>query len=596
MTNEPDLLFSLSAMWVLLLASLVFSGVAVAMALKVRRGRHHVDVWTEDHGAPQEQPKTLLREFEKNGQSAEASLVNWTPDTLRRILADELPGAQVIVVSNREPYIHNLNGDEVELVVPASGLVSALEPITRACNGTWIAYGGGSADRLTVDHADRVQVPPDRPSYALRRVWLTQEEHDGYYLGFANEGLWPLCHIAFTRPVFRASDWETYQAVNRKFADTVVQEARNERPIVLVQDYHFALLPRMIREQLPEATIITFWHIPWPNSEVFSICPWREAILDGLLGSSIIGFHTQFHCSNFIESVDRFLETRIEREDAAISYGGRTSLVHAYPISIEWPPTLMESLPSVAECRRALRERYGVAEDVKLCVGVERLDYTKGIIDRFRALEELFERYPEWIGKLTLLQVAAPSRGSLPAYRQLHEECIRCAEELNTRYGRPGYTPVVMMAEHHTQAQVYEIYRAADLCLVTSLHDGMNLVAKEFVAARDDEQGVLLLSTFAGASKELLEALIVNPYDSAMMAEALNQALTMPPAEQQGRMRRMREIVRDNNVYRWAGSMLLDAARLRKRGEVSRAVARASRSSTESNVVDMFKKSRVAAL
>lgn len=596
MTNEPDLLFSLSAMWVLLLASLVFSGVAVAMALKVRRGRHHVDVWTEDHGAPQEQPKTLLREFEKNGQSAEASLVNWTPDTLRRILADELPGAQVIVVSNREPYIHNLNGDEVELVVPASGLVSALEPITRACNGTWIAYGGGSADRLTVDHADRVQVPPDRPSYALRRVWLTQEEHDGYYLGFANEGLWPLCHIAFTRPVFRASDWETYQAVNRKFADTVVQEARNERPIVLVQDYHFALLPRMIREQLPEATIITFWHIPWPNSEVFSICPWREAILDGLLGSSIIGFHTQFHCSNFIESVDRFLETRIEREDAAISYGGRTSLVHAYPISIEWPPTLMESLPSVAECRRALRERYGVAEDVKLCVGVERLDYTKGIIDRFRALEELFERYPEWIGKLTLLQVAAPSRGSLPAYRQLHEECIRCAEELNTRYGRPGYTPVVMMAEHHTQAQVYEIYRAADLCLVTSLHDGMNLVAKEFVAARDDEQGVLLLSTFAGASKELLEALIVNPYDSAMMAEALNQALTMPSAEQQGRMRRMREIVRDNNVYRWAGSMLLDAARLRKRGEVSRAVARASRSSTESNVVDMFKKSRVAAL
>lgn len=596
MTNEPDLLFSLSAMWVLLLASLVFSGVAVAMALKVRRGRHHVDVWTEDHGTPQEQPKTLLREFEKNGQSAEASLVNWTPDTLRRILADELPGAQVIVVSNREPYIHNLNGDEVELVVPASGLVSALEPITRACNGTWIAYGGGSADRLTVDHADRVQVPPDRPSYALRRVWLTQEEHDGYYLGFANEGLWPLCHIAFTRPVFRASDWETYQAVNRKFADTVVQEARNERPIVLVQDYHFALLPRMIREQLPEATIITFWHIPWPNSEVFSICPWREAILDGLLGSSIIGFHTQFHCSNFIESVDRFLETRIEREDAAISYGGRTSLVHAYPISIEWPPTLMESLPSVAECRRALRERYGVAEDVKLCVGVERLDYTKGIIDRFRALEELFERYPEWIGKLTLLQVAAPSRGSLPAYRQLHEECIRCAEELNTRYGRPGYTPVVMMAEHHTQAQVYEIYRAADLCLVTSLHDGMNLVAKEFVAARDDEQGVLLLSTFAGASKELLEALIVNPYDSAMMAEALNQALTMPPAEQQGRMRRMREIVRDNNVYRWAGSMLLDAARLRKRGEVSRAVARASRSSTESNVVDMFKKSRVAAL
>ena len=541
-----------------------------------------------------EAARKVLREFEKNGQSVDAALVTWSPETLRKILAEDLPDAQVIVVSNREPYIHNEKNGEVELVVPASGLVSALEPITRACGGTWIAYGGGSADRAVVDRNDRIQVPPDNPTYTLRRVWLTDEQYQGYYLGFANEGLWPLCHIAFTRPIFRASDWEAYEAVNRKFADTVVAEARNERPIVLVQDYHFALLPRMIRERLPEAIVITFWHIPWPNSEVFSICPWRELILDGLLGSSIIGFHTQFHANNFTESVDRFMESRIERADAAVSYGGQTTLVHAYPISIEWPVKLLKTLPPVEECRRRIREKFGIPADAKLCVGVERLDYTKGILDRFHALEELFNRYPDMVGKVVFLQIAAPSRGTLPAYRHLYEECQRLAEELNERYGAGAYRPVVLVAEHHSQKNVYEIYRAADICLVTSLHDGMNLVAKEFVAARDDEEGVLLLSTFAGASRELLEALIVNPYDAAMMSEAMRQALTMGPDEQRERMRRMREIVRDNNVYRWAGSMLLDASRLRKRGELDRATASSEWPPNGDNVVSMVERRQAA--
>jgi trehalose 6-phosphate synthase len=230
---------------------------------------------------------------------------------------------------------------------------------------------------------------------------------------------------------------------------------------------------------------------------------------------------------------------------------------------------------------------------VKLCVGVERLDYTKGILDRFQALEELLTRHPEWIGKVAFLQVAAPSRGTLPAYRQLNDECQAFAEKLNQQFGNEGYRPVVLLAEHHSQSKIYEIYRAADVCLVTSLHDGMNLVAKEFVAARDDERGVLLLSTFAGASKELLEALIVNPYDPGMMAESLAKALTMSPEEQRLRMRRMREIVRDNNVYRWAGSMLLDAARLRKRIEPESTPAQ---SRPLSNVVRMFDHRRAAAL
>ena len=563
---DPGGFQSAIVIWLAIAVGVVLS--LVALAVSLMRGRQVKSLMERQQ---QDGARHVLPEFEKNGQSADASMVTWTPETLRRILDEELPDTQVIVVSNREPYIHNIEDGETRLIVPASGLVSALEPITRACAGTWIAYGGGSADKRSVDGNDHVAVPPDDPSYTLRRVWLTKEEHDGYYLGFANEGLWPLCHIAFTRPVFRASDWETYQAVNRKFADTVVAEARNERPVVLVQDYHFALLPRLVLEKLPEAVIITFWHIPWPNSEVFSICPWRNEILEGLLGSSIIGFHTQFHCNNFFESADRFLESRIERDDASISFGGQTSLVHAYPISIEWPPKLLAKILDVPTCRAQIRQRYGIADDVKLCVGVERLDYTKGILDRFAALEALFENHPEWIGKVTFLQIAAPSRGTLPAYKHLHDECVRFARKLNRKYGARGYKPVVLVAEHHSREQINEIYRAADACMVTSLHDGMNLVAKEFVAAREDEQGVLLLSTFAGAAKELLEALIVNPYDAATTSEALAQALAMSPEEQAARMRSLRETVAANNVYRWAGSMLLDAARLRKRTGLSSA-------------------------
>ena len=282
--------------------------------------------------------------------------VEWSPKTLHQLLVEELPGAQVMVVSNREPYIHNRTDDGVMLQTPASGLVSALEPVMRACGGVWIAHGSGSADRDTVDRNDRVAVPPDEPAYSLRRVWLSEEEQDGYYYGFANEGLWPLCHIAFVRPIFRESDWTHYVAVNRRFADAVVQEASREDPIVLVQDYHFALLPRMIRERLPRATVITFWHIPWPNAETFSICPWREAIIDGLLGSSILGFHTRFHCNNFLEGVDRFMESRIDRERNSVTLAGNETLVRAYPISIEWPPAALARAAPVAECRRIVVE------------------------------------------------------------------------------------------------------------------------------------------------------------------------------------------------------------------------------------------------
>lgn len=556
--SEPS---SVSALfWVVVAASLALSSLAVMLSITLLKRNSPARLLE----TPVPPPAPLLREGEKNARPVEEGLIEWSPDMLRQILSTELPDTELIVVSNREPYVHEIVQGKIKLQIPASGLVSALEPVTRTCAGTWIAHGGGSADRQTVDANDRVAVPPDNPSYTLRRVWLTEEEYKGYYNGFANEGLWPLCHIAFTRPVFRASDWECYQAVNRKFADVVIQEAKTKRPIVLVQDYHFALLPRLIREKLPDAIIITFWHIPWPNSEVFSVCPWRAEILEGLLGSSILGFHIQLHCNNFIESVDRFLESRIDREGPSISYGGETTLVHSYPISIEWPAGEVDP-EAQASARAAVFSRYGLSPDMKLAVGVERLDYTKGILDRFHALDEFFHQHSDWIGRLAFLQIASPSRSSLPAYQQLHRECLDLAADINERYGRDGYQPIVLIDENQNHEQLAELYRAADVCVVSSLHDGMNLVAKEFVAARDDESGVLVLSSFAGASRELLEALIVNPFDPSALGEAFYQALVMSPAEQRERMRRMRDVVRSNNVYRWAGSMLMDAARLRKR-------------------------------
>ncbi len=500
---------------------------------------------------------------------AQAFHVKWTPESLRQLLRDELPGAQVITVSNREPYIHNRIDGEIRLQIPASGLVSALEPVMRACSGVWIAHGGGSADRETVDDADRLMVPPNSPSYGLRRVWLSEEEQDGYYFGAANEGLWPLCHIAFVRPTFREQDWASFRAVNLRFAEAVVEEATCENPIVLVQDYHFALLPRMIRDRLPKATIVTFWHIPWPNAETFSICPWREEILDGLLGSSILGFHTQFHCNNFFDAADRLIESRIDRENSSIWLRGAETLVRAYPISIEWPPRALIGQPSVEKCRANVRARFGLGEDVRIAVGVERFDYTKGILDRMRAVDDLLTMSPQWIGKFVLIQVAAPTRSKLEAYAALQHEAEQLANRINAAYARDGWKPIHLVVRHHEPDEVFELFRAADACVVSSLHDGMNLVAKEFVAARDDERGVLILSSFAGAARELPEALIVNPYDARCMAQAYDRALAMSEEEQAERMGVMAEQISARNVYRWAGLMLLDAAWLRKREKIA---------------------------
>jgi len=519
--------------------------------------------------------RSRLRDLEDEIRRANSTSAPWDPERLRSLLRTTLRGDEIIVVSNREPYIHDGTPAGIVVKRPASGLVTAVEPVMRACSGTWIAHGNGSADRLVVDEHDHVWLPPGRKEYTLRRIWLTQEEEQGYYYGFANEGLWPLCHVAHVRPVFRESDWQAYRQVNQRFADAVIQEARSKDPVILVQDYHFALVPAMIRARLPGATILSFWHIPWPNPESFGICPWRSQILEGMLGSTILGFQTRFHCKNFIETVDRYVEARIEHENSIISYRNEDTFVQSYPISIEWPlAAAAAAQPSIEQCRASVFARLGLPPGVRLAVGVDRLDYTKGILERMNAVERLFEKNPEWIGRFVFVQVAAPSRAALDEYRMFHDRLQALAKRINARYGSPDYQPVHLLAFHHEHEAVNELFRAADVCLVTSLHDGMNLVCKEFVAARDDERGVLILSSFAGAAREMTEALIVNPYHVEECADALQRALTMPEAEQRERMASLRMTVREFNVYRWAGRMLTDAGRWRMHQRVEARVQR----------------------
>src|SRR5579859_4880264 len=488
----------------------------------------------------------------------------WTAERLSADVRVRLGNAPLVVVSNREPYEHVRRGRSVQVRVPPSGLIAALEPVLRACNGTWIAHGAGNADRDTVDRNNRLPVPPDDPHYTLRRVWLTKEEEEGYYYGFSNEGLWPLCHIAHTRPIFRESDWKQYEAVNRKFADALLDEIKGtERPYILVQDYHFALLPRMIKEKRPDARVAIFWHIPWPNPEAFGICPWQRELVDGLLGADLIGFHIQAHCTNFLQTVDRIVESRIDWDHSSVQRLDHRTVLRPFPISVEGLENSGQiRQESAYEERGSLLKALGV-EAALMGVGVDRIDYTKGILERFLAIERFLEKYPRYEGVFTFVQIGAPSRTRIKRYHDLQAEVEAEADRINWRFQAGQWKPIVLLNRQHSHKEVEAYYRAADLCLVTSLHDGMNLVAKEFVAARHDERGVLILSCFTGAARELRDALQVNPYDIDQTAESIRAALEMQPEEKQMRMQRMRKTVREHNVYRWAGSLIGELCEVR---------------------------------
>jgi len=496
----------------------------------------------------------------------------WTAERLAVFMRENAGSSKIFVVSNREPYMHVRQGREITCVVPPSGLVTAIEPVLRACDGVWVAGGSGNADKETVDKFDRLRVPPDDPRYTLRRVWLTEEEEAKYYDGFANEGLWPLCHIAHTRPIFRPGDWECYQRVNERFASALLEEMEGcVDPVVFVQDYHFTLLPRLVKAARPDARVAIFWHIPWPNPEAFGICPWQAELLDGLLGADLIGFHIPLHCNNFLSTVDRVIESRTDREHMSVSRHGHITNVRPYPVSVafEGPVTALRSDQEERQdrdtARTELLREFGVRAE-SIALGVDRMDYTKGIVERLLAFEHLIEEHPWYWERLTFVQIAAPSRTRIPAYADLHRRVNEEVERINLRFQTPRWKPILLLERQYSHKEVDRWYKVSDLCLVTSLHDGMNLVAKEYVAARDDEDGVLILSKFTGAAVELRDALVVNPYDIEGVAEAMHRGLEMNRVERQDRMQRMRRQVMENNIYRWAANVLSGLREIRLDG------------------------------
>lgn len=483
----------------------------------------------------------------------------WTPERLGEEMKQILQNKTMVIVSNREPYMHVKNGNEIQCIVPASGMVTAMEPIVKACGGLWIASGSGDADKETVDENDKVLVPPYENSYTLLRVWLTKEQEDHYYYGFSNEGLWPLCHIAHTRPVFRKTDWDYYKEVNELYAKAVLKEIKNkEEPFVLVQDYHFALLPKLIKEARPDARVALFWHIPWPNPESFGICPWKKEILAGMLGADLMGFHTQYHCNNFLETVNQTLESRVIWENFSVKIGNHFTLVKPFPISIAFTSKDLDNGHDPEEGRPKsadILKQHGITAQY-MGIGVDRIDYTKGLIEKFLAIDRFLEKSPDYIGKFTFVQIGAPSRSQLKTYSDTIIAVEQEANRINWKFKSKGWQPILFLKGHHSHQQIEPYYQAADFCMVTSLHDGMNLVAKEYIASRKSNDGVLILSQFAGASQELYGAIIINPYDIEESSDAISYALEMPKEIQSQKMKLMRRVILKHNVYSWGANIL----------------------------------------
>lgn len=488
----------------------------------------------------------------------------WSSERLRAHAVAALDhGQQLIVVSNREPYMHQFRDGHPQMIIPAGGLVTALDPVLQACGGLWVAHGGGDADRETADSAGRLTVPPDDARYTLKRVWLTREEEQGYYYGFSNEGLWPLCHFAHERPVFREADWRHYQRVNQCFANAVLEEVGSGKATVLVQDYHLALLPQLLKQARPDLRVGIFWHIPWPNPDAFRICPWDKQLLDGMLGADLIGFHLQQYCNNFLDTVDQTLESRLDWNQFVINLRGHSSLVRPFPISVQpWIEKKVPTGEALAQQIDQLKAQHKLNGQY-IAVGVDRLDYTKGLAERFRAVDRLLEKYPQYRGHFTFVELGAPSRTHIRRYRDYIAELEALADEINWKYKTDVWRPIRFLAAHHDAKTVHAFLHMAPMCLVSSLHDGMNLVAKEYVEAQANGDGVLVLSEFAGAARELPDAVVINPYDTEQFAEAIHFGLEMTLEQRQARMERMLRQVQENNIYRWAANFLteLTAAR-----------------------------------
>lgn len=484
----------------------------------------------------------------------------WTAERLKEFTKAFLKDRPIYIVSHVEPFIHTFEGRTIRAAVPAGGVATALSAVMEACSGTWLAYGGGDADKETADAQGKIEVPPEEPKYTLKRVWLTEDDIAGYYRGFANEALWPLSHIAHVRPIFRKDDWITYRDVNNRFAEKLLKEIRGvSQPIILIQDYHFALLPEIVKRARPDAHVGFFWHIPWPSPEVFSICPWRKEILEGVLGADVVGFHTQQYCNNFIETVAKELEARIDFEHFSVTHEEHVSYVKPFPISIAFSDTPAQT---ISENDSDALEAIGITTP-HVILGVDRLDYTKGILERLRGIEFLFEEHPEHRKQCTFLQIASPTREGIQKYQEYGTQVEAEVKRINQKFAVNGWQPIVLERRQYSHQELAPLYRSADICLVTSLHDGMNLVSKEYIASRDDEKGVLVLSQFTGAARDLRKgALVINPYSAEETAEALHRGLTMSIPEQRRRMKIMRHAVKDYNVYRWAAELIKAVANM----------------------------------
>lgn len=482
-----------------------------------------------------------------------------TRDDLAHWAREHLRDLRVIIASNREPYSHRRTELGTEWTRNAGGLTVALDAVAQAIGAVWVAHGNGDADRDVVDADDCVGCPPTNPRYKLRRLWLDGEDIERYYAGFSNSALWPLCHIVYVRPRFRLDDWERYVDVNRRFADAILEQLDGQPALVLLQDYHLALAARFLRDARPDLRLALFWHIPWPNAEVIRRLPWRDALLDGLLANDLLGFHIPFHAQNFLGTVADALEARVDPEEMAVERGGRRTRVRTFPIGADAEEiAALATGADAARAEEAVRERFPLG-DARIGLGVDRMDYTKGIPERLEALERLYEKHPEWIGRFRFIQVAVPTRIEIEDYRAVAARTRECVARINDRFATGG-TPLVHLVEENLDFRaLVPLYRIADLCTVTSLHDGMNLVAKEYVAACVDDHGALVLSPFTGAARELDGAWIASPFDCEGLADAMHAALSEPEEGSRRRMHTLREAVYQRTVFDWAEELLQGA-------------------------------------
>ena len=489
----------------------------------------------------------------------------WTETKLKNLIHAKLDDNALFVVSNREPYIHVFNEStgKSACIRPASGVVTAIHPILSACGGTWIAHGSGNSDRKFVNSKDKLGVPPEDNRYILKRVWLNKEEEQGYYYGFSNEGLWPLCHNTHTRPVFKESDWLMYKEVNQKFADSVLSELPASSPFIFVQDYHFTLLPKMIKDKRPDAKVALFWHIPWPTPEAFMICPYQNEILEGMLGSDLIGFHVQNHCNNFLDTANRLLESRVDTEKFSVVRSGKETFIRAFPISID--AHIDDGSFRVDPVRQVekLRKELELEDGIVIAVGVDRIDYTKGIVERILAIDRFLDKYPEYKKNFVFVQLAAPSRTHIKRYHDLIGKIDELVEKINRKHTDGNWKPIIYLKKHFSEDDIQPYYRLGDICIVSSLHDGMNLVAKEYVAEKSDLSGALILSQFTGAARELTDAILINPYSIEEFADSIKLAIQMPKEEKQRRMENMRKVIAENNIFRWAANIITELIALK---------------------------------